>query len=117
MSTNFYAVGPGAERLDNQSDPGLHIGKKSGGWDFLFRGHPELGLTTVASWREFLTQPDRQIVTEYGTVQKPDEFFAMATTRPADDPALRPHGGQYRIDSYRYDNKARGVPFLDREFC
>lgn len=117
MSTNYYVTGAGVECVDNLDDPGLHIGKKSGGWDFLFRGHPELGLTTVAAWRVFVTQPGRQVVSEYGTVQTTDEFFVIATSRPADDPTMRPHGGHYRHPGYRYDDEARGVPFLDREFC
>lgn len=126
MGTNYYVTGPGTELTElTESGPGLHIGKKSFGWDFLFRGHPDLGLTTVAKWREFVSQPGREIISEYHAIEDVDEFFKMATERPADaqrrGARLRPHADEtyFRQDRryYHIDRDARGCPFMDGEFC
>jgi hypothetical protein len=115
VGTNYFVTGPGVEPSDG--DPGLHIGKKSFGWEFLFRGHPELGLTTVAQWRAYVAEPGRRIVSEYHQVWGTDEFFAMATRRAR--PGLL-NNREYRSHSgghIRKDADAGGVAFDDREFC
>lgn len=117
MSTNFYAAHRGVEYSDGI---GLHIGKRSAGWDFLFRGHPDLGLTTVAAWREFLASPSRVIIDEYATPHSAEEFFDMARLRPAQRPGMRAHADEphNRDDpAFHVDHDAGGVPFLDTEFC
>lgn len=116
MGTNYYV------RVAEDVPP-LHVGKKSVGWDFLFRAHPDLGLTTVAAWRDFIAEPgNNTIVTEYDTIVDTDAFFAMATARPGDDPSIRrTHDNDapedLMVTPYTYDMDAQGVPFLDCEFC
>lgn len=44
MGTNYYA-----NTVDGQN---LHIGKRSGGWRFLFRGHKTQTLN-IASWEDW----------------------------------------------------------------
>ncbi len=116
MSVNYYVSGPGIEPAA-PGDPGLHIGKHSGGLEYLFRGHPELNLQTVAQWREFVNQPGRQIIGEHHAPESAAEFFAMATRRPADPLAQDQIPIRSRGHRYRRDMDARGVPFLDTEFC
>jgi hypothetical protein len=42
----------------------LHIGKSSGGWRFVFRAHPELGLNSAKEWYAYLE--GKRIIDEYG---------------------------------------------------
>jgi hypothetical protein len=63
VSTNYYAFGP---IKGHEEDGSLHIGKKSGGWRFLFRAHPENGLTSVSEWIVYLSHPGVRIESEYG---------------------------------------------------
>lgn len=116
MGTNYYA------HTSPSDTEGLHIGKQSAGWDFLFHSIPEKGLITVAAWRDLLSQDGTRIADEYGQSIQVEEFFAMATQRPVDTaPRLRPHTEVYRGDSmfgdqFHTDMDARGVPFLNAEF-
>lgn len=73
MGTNFYLVAPEYDGLD---DPGLHIGKRSGGWAFHWRSHPNLHITTRADWERLLDGP-AAIVDEYGTTVTVAEFRAI----------------------------------------
>ncbi len=119
MGTNFYVTGPDVADLAGAEAPGLHIGKKSAGWDFVFRAHPLLQLDSVAQWREFVAVAGRSIVSEYHEVQDVDDFFEMATRRSADDPTLKAHISTLSATAtgYTHDRAARGVPFLACEFC
>lgn len=58
MSTNFYA------RSASTTGEGLHIGKRSAGWEFLFRAHPHLGLTSSKAWHAWLSLPGVRIVSD-----------------------------------------------------
>ena len=115
MSVNYYAITPETP----EGDEGLHIGKHVGGKEFLFRAHRNLGLVSVAAWREFLSRPGVRIVAEHGLEEPLDEFMADATKRPAD--AIR--AGERRMWDWERkavtfrDDDARGVPFYDGEFC
>lgn len=119
MGTNYYVSGPDIAELVGAETAGLHIGKKSAGWDFLFRAHPLLQLDSVARWREFVAGAGRAIVSEYHEVQDVNAFFDMATRRPVDDPTLHAHNRTLSktATGYTYDPAARGVPFLACEFC
>ncbi len=114
MGTNYYA------HTSASDAEGLHIGKNSAGWDFLFHAIPEQGLTTVAAWRELLTGDGVRIADEYGQDVAVDEFFEMATMRPVDtSPRLQAHAAStyYRgASDFHVDMDARGVPFLNAEF-
>lgn len=43
MSTNFY-IGD-AVRLEQR-----HLGQRAGGWQFMFRAYPDIGITDTPSW-------------------------------------------------------------------
>ena len=113
MSTNYYAVTPDTP----EGEEGLHIGQYVGGLEFLFQAHPDLGLVTVAAWREYLSQPGVKIVAEHGLEEPLDEFMADATKRPVDVAAGgRPIRSRHQGVSFR-DYDARGVAFADYDFC
>lgn len=68
MGTNYYVkteTKPACPTCGHKEhiEP-LHIGKSSGGWQFLFAPYPELGLTSFAAWKVYLA--DKGIVDEYG---------------------------------------------------
>ncbi|MFD1546969.1 hypothetical protein [Nonomuraea guangzhouensis] len=113
MSTNYYAVTPDTP----DGDEGLHIGKHVGGKEFLFRAHRDIGLVSVAAWREFLSREDVTIESESGYGVAWETFMADATKRPAD--AIT--AGEKRM--WDWERKAvsfraeRGVPFCESEFC
>jgi len=117
MGTNYYAKIPNIPA----NAEGLHIGKKSMGWDFLFHAIPELGLTSVAAWTTFLNGEGIVIVNEYGVEWFASEFLPMALTRPGDPGSgnMRAHAKEdYFADRmYHVDDDARGVPFLNANFC
>lgn len=124
MGTNFYVKT--AEH--GPDDEGLHIGKRSTGWDFLFRAHPELGLVDCEAWLTLLHRPDVQIVAEYGVPYTAAEFWPMATRRPAEVGGpnfMRSHEDLWRNDrsnlAKTWANKqwtdSHGHPFADYEFC
>ena len=114
MGTNYYA------HTSASDTEGLHIGKKSAGWDFLFHAIPEKGLTTVAAWRKLLAKAGAYVTDEYGQRLSVGEFFEMATARPVDTaPKLRAHSDMrayLRDPLFHVDMDARGVPFLNAEF-
>lgn len=118
MGTNYYLTGEDVPSY-SEDGPGLHVGKKSAGWDFMFRSYPDLGLTTVAAWRDYASRPGRLVISEYHDVRPLDEFFAMATARPVDDTDIsRCHRGIHLGDPrFHIDMDARGAPFLNQEFC
>ncbi|MFD8545599.1 hypothetical protein [Streptomyces sp. NPDC059649] len=64
MSVNFYAFGPFPG--GDASGEGLHIGQHAAVHRFLFRAHPEMGLTSRAAWAEFIRRPDVLIKAEHG---------------------------------------------------
>lgn len=123
MGTNFYAKiverGP--------DDEGLHIGKRSAGWDFLFRAHPDLGIKDCDTWHRYLSRSDVRIVTEDGVECSLGEFWPDATRRPADSGAriTETHAAHWRTDrTWRGSLLAKhewtdphGHPFADYEFC
>lgn len=113
MSTNYYAYGPAI-------DPeGLHIGQSAAGWRFLFRGHPDLGLTTHAAWQRFLRQPGVRIEDEYGLDIDLDEMDATMTRRRLPDGTpLKPRVTAARTtlpDDWHIDPD--GHAFCAKEFC
>lgn len=115
MSTNFYA------RTSDTApdDEGLHIGQHAHRAEFLFRAHPDLGLTDCEAWREFLSRPGVRIVAEYGVEYTLDEFWRQATLRPAhvggpNVMRLRWPGGAHRGGEW---TDQHGHPFAAYEFC
>lgn len=113
MSVNYFALRPG------EQGEGLHIGKHVGGREFLFRGHPDLGLVSADAWGEYLADPGVTILAESGYEVPVDEFMADATRRPAHVGGLH----VMRLVWNGYDEKRddrwrdkRGCPFAGYEF-
>lgn len=80
MSVNFYAFGPFLG--GDASGEGLHIGQHASVHRFLFRAHPEMGLTSRAAWAEFIRRPDVSIKAEHGrdiTVEEMEETWTRQT--------------------------------------
>lgn len=83
MGTNFYAkvnVCPHCHRPEKT----LHIGKRSGGWEFSFRGYicdvleyNEAGriIRSCEDWEKFLSEPGIVIEDEYGAEYDAETFF------------------------------------------
>lgn len=70
MSTNYYV-----RTADTMaSDEGVHLGKTAAGHPFMFRGHPDLGITTYEAWLSLARSG--QIVTEYEAEVTLDELVA-----------------------------------------
>lgn len=76
MGTNFYwhKEGERCPTCGRHDDEELHIGKSSVGWEFSFRGYPELGLTSWAAWKNKLQEDGGKIVSEYGNALSLEEF-------------------------------------------
>ena len=71
MGTNFYA--------HTETGEVHHLGKRSAGWRFLFRAHPDQfdSLATLTGWLE---NTPADIRSEYGDKLNPIEFLTMART-------------------------------------
>lgn len=116
MSTNYYAFGPfpGGEA----ETEGLHIGQAAAGWRFLFRAHPEQGITSLTDWRALLLQQATRITNEYGVEYTPDEMIEIGTQRATDDerwPLKRRIPRPFEApDGYHVD--AEGFEFCAHEF-
>ena len=76
------------EELLHNAKHEYHIGKRSGGWQFLFAPHIKLRRgfgnsgevvspweNTLGSLKEYLSRPDVEIYDEYGDKFTPDEFW------------------------------------------
>ena len=110
MGTNYYAKHPG---MDGE---GLHIGKRSAGWEFTFRAHPEFGLTSSTAWSDFLDHPWVAIFAEYGVQVTASEFWEDVAVRSVG--AVRRH--TFDTDMSMGDREwrdAEGYTFFDAEFC
>jgi len=89
MGTNYYLHKNECEhcgRYDRE-----FIGKSSGGWRFLFRGHNpsslemdlgDIPLTTVEDWREKVKEG--RIIDEYGKEKASDEFWELVESKQKD---------------------------------
>ncbi len=112
MSVNYYAITDETP----EGDDGLHIGQYVGGLEFLFRAHSDLGLVTVAAWREFLSRPGVRIVAEHGHEESLEALMAAAVRRPVDvKPGELPIRERGQGVTFR-DFDARGVAFADYDF-
>jgi len=120
MGTNYYACTDDTPGIED----GLHIGKSSGGWDFLWRGHERLNLTTRELWEGYLRQPRVTIVAEHGVTYTLDEFLKVIVD---EKPSVVIRHANYwlRHDRDSLDNSLNvtcwvdevGNPFCGVEFC
>ncbi|AXK88556.1 hypothetical protein SAMN05421776_12146 [Nocardia farcinica] len=114
MSVNYYA----RTAETPADDEGLHIGQYVGGTEFLFRGHRDLGLTTVQAWRDYLTRDDVTIVAESGYEVDFRDFWPDAVARPAHvDFIMTPRWPSSELPSDRRWRDVGGHPFFGAEFC
>lgn len=84
MGTNFYIRETSVNTQTGQRVfDDAHIGKRSGGWTFMFQGE---NFKTVDIWRNVISMmsPNMQIVDEYDNPYTPEEFWAAVdqTTKP-----------------------------------
>lgn len=143
MGTNFYArhIPTEAEyvemrkalaerkldklsKLIKDSKAEYHIGKRSGGWQFLFVPHIKLreGFensnevispweNTLASLKEYLSRPDIEIYDERGQKFTPDEFWNEEVGPSLyNDPDKYINGDQYYK---KYPGQRNSIFFMD----
>jgi hypothetical protein len=121
MSVNYYAC----ENDTPSIEDGLHIGKSSTGWDFLWRGHEKLNLVNRENWESYLDQLGITIVAEHGVTYTLGEFMLkIVDDRPIDE--VRQHAHYWlRHGRDSVDNSLlitnwvdeSGYPFCGVEFC
>lgn len=72
MGTNYYI---------KFKDENLHIGKKSKGWNFVWRAYPEYEIFGVKDWQHFIlvNKIESNIHDEYGDNVDIIEFFDKIT--------------------------------------
>ena len=97
------------QKLLDEAKTQYHIGKRSGGWQFLFAPHIKLRVgfgnsgqvvspweNTLESIKEYLNRPDVEIVNEYGEVFTPEQFWNEEVGDALyNDPERYINGNQY----------------------
>jgi hypothetical protein len=114
VSVNFYAFGPFA---GGEADgEGLHVGQIARGYRFLMRSHPEIGLTSLAAWMEFVRHQEVTVQSEGGHVYSPEMLEALVRSRTKEGVALKMRRilGRGRL-GYHVDDE--GVEFCSLDFC
>lgn len=137
MSVNYFAkrgcTHPGCEVLhlnetvegSTNGELGLHVGKSSGGWDFLWRGHEDLNLVSRARWEDWLRQPGVIIVAEHGIEYTPREFLETIVDDKLAKAVIQHARYWLRHSRDSLDNSLNvtcwvdedGHPFCGTEFC
>lgn len=71
MGTNYYCYEKNHRRK--------HIGKKSGGWKFLFRGYdkPDFQIKSYEAWRNYLLSNPVEIFDEAHEKVEMEDFFKI----------------------------------------
>lgn len=110
MSTNYYVRPPGAE------GEGIHLGKRSGGWAFMFRAYPDTdnrpaGITwDVIDYDSWLRLLDLgPIVNEYGDKVSKQEMVDLVAETKCNGMWPSTSHGRFRDD--------QGNVFSPYEFC
>lgn len=84
--------------------PALHVGKSSVGWQFLFRAHPDLGITSVADWRRRIAEAPDGLFNSYDASVTQEDFWKMVEAkrdgRRLDDDGVDSEG--YRIVEHEF---------------
>jgi len=83
----------------------LHIGKKSVGWCFVFRGYS--GKRSMIDWLQFLKKGRGHIYGDYNRKVSLKDFMEMVV---ASQKEKHPSEAGYREDEF-------GYVFIDRDFC
>lgn len=100
MGTNFLMLDASRQQI-------RHLGKRSAGWQFLFRAYPALGITGASSWRGQLDGAE-WIRDEYGNRYTAAEMIAI-TQECRDGKPHALHGTDYADED--------GSAFCATEFC
>ena len=115
------------QKLLNEVRTEYHIGKRSGGWQFLFAPHIKLRVgfwnsgqvvspweNTLESIKEYLSRPDVQICDEYGRTFTPEEFWNEEVGDALyNDPENYINGDQYY---QKHPEERRYMYLSDTEF-
>ena len=109
MGTNYYLV-----KNKPSTDSGLHIGKSSLGWRFLFHKPPiwetDKPLNTFEQWRDYLKETTESgnyvILNEYDEVVSLDDFLKMVANKQNEN----------KPDMFEYCENVNGYRFASREF-
>ena len=114
MGTNYYAV------INRPSiHGGLHIGKASGGWKFLFNrtnyswGEPEVHWNSyedVCAWLKCHVVEDKDyvILNEYDEIVSYDEFIKIVEYHQEE--------GKSNPENFKYCDNVNGYRFTSEEF-
>lgn len=109
MGTNYYLV-----KNRPSTDSGLHIGKSSLGWRFLFHKLPiwetDKPLNTFEQWRDYLKETTESgnyvIMNEYDEVVSLDDFLKMVANKQNEN----------KPDMFEYCENVNGYRFASGEF-
>lgn len=88
MGTNFYLYEEKPCPTCSHAKEPRHIGKSSAGWNFALRVYPKEGINNIADWRALLSNPDAEILDEYGDIVSPEQMMKHITGRAS---GLRRH--------------------------
>lgn len=109
MGTNYYLV-----KNRPSTDSGLHIGKSSLGWRFLFHKpsiwDSDKPLNTFEQWRDYLKETTESgnyvILNEYDEVVSLDDFLKMVANKQNEN----------KPDMFEYCENVNGYRFASGEF-
>lgn len=109
MGTNYYLV-----KNRPSIDSGLHIGKSSIGWRFLFHKPPiwetDKPLNTFEQWRDYLKETTdagtHVIMNEYDDIVSYDWLMELIESKQKEDGP----------DMFQYCENVNGYRFSDSEF-
>lgn len=109
MGTNYYLV-----KNKPSIDSGLHIGKSSIGWRFLFHKlsiwEADKPLNTFEQWRDYLKETTESgnyvILNEYDEVVSLDDFLKMVANKQNEN----------KPDMFEYCENVNGYRFASGEF-
>lgn len=109
MGTNYYLV-----KNRPSVDSGLHIGKSSAGWRFLFHKPPiwetDKPLNTFEQWRDYLKETTKAgthvIMNEYDEIVSYDWLMELIKNKQKED----------SHDMFEYCENVNGYRFAEGEF-
>lgn len=131
MGMNYYLVKK-CEFCGHEDK--MHIGKKSFGWVFYFRGYPDLKITSLEDWEKAIFDKFHEVVDEEGNVKCKKDFIAeirfvdhenslniinivMNTpTNEKEKEYLRKRNIIAEITYHKYWKDKEGFPFFEGEF-
>ena len=104
MGMNYYSTKVKCEYCNNIEY--LHIGKKSVGWRFVFKSHPDKGIVSYRDWIRYLH--DAKISYETNEEIEHEKFFNIVE-KSLSEPRVASHDS---VAHFSCD-----FPFMEVEFC